>query len=88
MIACFMPSNDMLSGYQQENETIDSELLAFLQENSLATLTPNKIDVELPFNLHSFDCGAPDCYVTELSFTVLDSGPFVFPKTIEIWIKE
>ena len=45
-----------------------------------ANTTEDSIKVHLPFNLHTFDCGAPDCYTTEVSFRLTNKKPIVFPR--------
>lgn len=42
----------------------------------------DKIEFDLPFDLHSFDCGAPDCYSTTLNFAIPIKNPIEFPKQI------
>ena len=44
--------------------------------------TKDSIKVHLPFNLHTFDCGAPDCYTTEVSFRLTNEKPIVFPDSL------
>ncbi len=52
----------------------------------------NKIDdiikFELPFNLHGFDCGAPDCYSTNITFKISATEPIEFPKKINFKLLE
>ncbi|MEM1136736.1 MAG: hypothetical protein AAGI07_12940 [Bacteroidota bacterium] len=42
----------------------------------------------LPFNLHSFDCSAPDCYSTEISFHFRMDDELLFPKELPFTINE
>jgi hypothetical protein len=47
-----------------------------------------KIKFYLPFDLHGFDCGAPDCYSTTIIFTIPATNPVVFPKQISFTLLE
>ena len=44
----------------------------------------NYLKFVLPFNLHSLDCGAPDCYTTELTFKIVNNSPLKLPLKINI----
>ena len=50
-----------------------------------AKTTKDSIKVHLPFNLHTFDCGAPDCYTTEVSFRLTNEKPIVFPDSLPFY---
>ncbi|GJH40917.1 hypothetical protein RCZ04_14670 [Capnocytophaga sp. HP1101] len=50
-----------------------------------ASTTKDSIKVILPFNLHSFDCGAPDCYTTEVRFSLVKEKPIVFPEKLAFY---
>jgi hypothetical protein len=50
----------------------------------LVTNEKNFLKFELPFNLHSLDCGAPDCYTTELKFEIPNNSPLKLPNQIKI----
>jgi hypothetical protein len=58
---------------------------SFLQElylKDVATVEDNMVLVKLPFDLHYPDCGAPDGYTTEVSFSLRLEEPMVFPETL------
>lgn len=50
-----------------------------------AKTTKDSIKVHLPFNLHAFDCGAPDCYTTEVNFSLAKENPIIFPDSLPFW---
>lgn len=43
---------------------------------------------ELAFDLHALDCGAPDCYRTNISFKIPKGDSLIFPKTIAFKFSE
>lgn len=58
---------------------------SFLQEmyiRDVATVSNGNLIVEIPFNLHAPDCGAPDCYSTDVSFNFKLGDSLVFPKNL------
>ena len=70
------------------NENLKSSLLQELYLRGLVDQMDNKIKFKLPFDLHGFDCGAPDCYSTDLTFEINATEPIKFPKTIEVKLLE
>jgi hypothetical protein len=42
----------------------------------------NNVEVKIPFDLHGPDCGAPDCYSTELSFSFRIIDTLIFPAKL------
>ena len=46
------------------------------------------IKVEVPFDLHGLDCGAPDCYSTDVSFQFEAKAPFELPASIDVSVHE
>ncbi|TDG35630.1 hypothetical protein EZJ43_13505 [Pedobacter changchengzhani] len=52
------------------NENLKSSILQELYIRGLVNEEHGKIKFDLPFNLHGFDCGAPDCYSTDLKFEI------------------
>ena len=61
------------------NENLKSSLLQELYIRGLVYQESDKIYFELPFNLHGHDCGAPDCYSTDISFEFPFIEPIEFP---------
>lgn len=64
------------------NENIKASVLQELYIKGLVNQIQDSIVFELPFNLHSFDCGAPDCYTTDILFKIPASTPIEFPAKI------
>ena len=44
----------------------------------------SSIDFSFEFDLHSFDCGAPDCYTTYVKFSIPFSDSIIFPSILKI----
>lgn len=70
------------------NKNIKSSILQELYIRGLVHESNGKIKFELPFNLHSFDCGAPDCYSTDITFEIIANEPIEFPKIINFKLLE
>ena len=59
---------------------------SFLQEmyiRDVATISKDSVIVNIPFNLHGLDCGAPDCYSTDVSFCFKLGNKLIFPNNIK-----
>jgi hypothetical protein len=66
----------------------DNKILkeGFLQEmyiRNVATVANENLFISIPFNLHGPDCGAPDCYSTDISFSFKFGDTLIFPKKIQ-----
>jgi len=70
------------------NENLQSSLLAELYLKRLVSQQNNKILFQLPFNLHGLDCGAPDCYSTDIIFEIPSTEPIEFPENINLKLYE
>lgn len=70
------------------NNNLKSSILQELYIRGLVNQIDDKIKFQLPFDLHSFDCGAPDCYSTDISFEIPVKEPIEFPKKINYNILE
>lgn len=70
------------------NENLKSSILQELYIRGLVNQINDKITFEIPFNLHGFDCGAPDCYSTDITFEFIAKEPIEFPKTINFKLSE
>ncbi|MEH0156642.1 hypothetical protein V6R21_21110 [Limibacter armeniacum] len=71
------PNNNLKAGFLQE-----------FYIRGLVRQEGNKIVFELPFDLHSFDCGAPDCYLTDITFSIPATEPISFPQKVEFSLSE
>lgn len=70
------------------NENLKSSLLEELYLRGLVNQVGNQINFLLPFDLHSLDCGAPDCYSTDITFTIPAKKPVEFPNKIDFQLFE
>ena len=64
------------------DENLKNSLLAELYLRNLIHRNKEVIEFNLVFDLHGFDCGAPDCYSTTIKFNIPYVKPVSFPKTI------
>lgn len=85
-----------LSDWEQHQDFLRCKILkhkknrilkdSFLQEIYIRNLTEvynDSVFVTIPFNVHSNDCGAPDCYTTKVSFSLKLTSTLTFPKTMQ-----
>jgi len=70
------------------NENLKSSILQELYLRGLVIQENDKILFNLPFNLHGLDCGAPDCYSTDISFSIPSNEPVEFPDKIDFKLFE
>jgi hypothetical protein len=66
------------------NENLKSSLFQELYIRGLVVEENDEISLDLPFNLHGLDGGAPDCYSTDLSFKIPSNTPIEFPEKIDV----
>lgn len=70
------------------NENLKSSILQEFYIRRLVNQINEEIIFKLPFDLHGNDCGAPDCYSTDISFAIKTSEPVKFPKKIDFELFE
>jgi len=70
------------------NYNLKSSVLVELYIRGLVYQKENKIKFELPFDIHGFDCEAPDCYSTDITFEIPAKNPIVFPDEINFILHE
>ena len=70
------------------NKNLKSSLLQELYIRGLVAQENDEISFNLPFNLHGLDCGAPDCYSTDISFRIPSKEPIEFPDKIDFKLFE
>ena len=70
------------------NAELKASILQELYIRSAVNQVKDQFVFELPFDLHGFDCGAPDCYSTDLSFSIPATDPVRFPESITITLFE
>ena len=77
-------------------EKSDSSAAAFFQttpleklyQRGLVTLDSSKIIFDLPFDLHGWDCGAPDCYTTAIHFEWYTWANFMWSEAVHFTLHE
>ncbi|MBX2841592.1 MAG: hypothetical protein KTR26_07455 [Flammeovirgaceae bacterium] len=67
---------------QKDNEFLKSSILQELYLRNLVHQEKDSIHINIPFNLHEFDCSAPDCYTTHLKFSFKAEKKFQIPEHI------
>ncbi|UKN02449.1 hypothetical protein K6119_02800 [Paracrocinitomix mangrovi] len=72
----------------KESTALKESILQELYLRSNAEIEGDLVKVGIDFNLHGFDCGAPDCYSTSLSFSFPQSELKQMPDKIEVTISE
>lgn len=70
------------------SKSLKSSLLQELYIRGLVSQEENKISFILPFNLHGLDCGAPDCYSTNITFEIPATRPIEFPDEVNFKLHE
>jgi len=70
------------------NNSLKSSILEELYIRGLVYQKEDKIIFKLPFDLHGFDCGAPDCYSTDITFDIPAKEPIEFPDKINFKLFE
>lgn len=69
------------------NNLVNNSVLNMLKQDMWDKCL-DTIYFKLPFDLHSNDCGTPDCYITYLSFSLKISDNLKMPKTLIVNISE
>jgi len=70
------------------NESLKSSVLQELYIRGLVKEDYGKIHFYLPLNLHSLDCGAPDCYTTDIHFQLEAGAQLQFPPKVVFTLRE
>lgn len=65
------------------NEMLQHSFLQEFYARKVVSVSGDSITVKIPFNLHGADCGAPDCYTTEVRFGFRPGKEFNFPKRLK-----
>jgi len=73
--------NEILNG--KKNKILRESFLQEMYIRNVITISKDSLVVNIPFNLHGPDCGAPDCYSTDISFTFKLADIFIFPKNLQ-----
>lgn len=67
---------------QKENKVLKESFLQEMYIRNVVCASNDSLFATIPFNLHSFDCGAPDCYSTDVSFSFKLGDTLKFPKIL------
>lgn len=67
----------------KENKILKNSFLQEMYIRNVLTVSANSLFFKIPFNLHGADCGAPDCYVTDITFSFRFSDTLIFPQTLQ-----
>jgi len=67
---------------RKENKILKEGFLQEMYIRNVVTVSNENLFVTIPFNLHASDCGAPDCYSTDISFSFKLGDTLIFPKKI------
>ncbi len=73
--------NEVLKG--KKNNILKESFLQEMYIRNVVTISKDSLFVNIPFNVHGPDCGAPDCYSTDISFTFKLADTFKFPKNLQ-----
>ena len=65
---------------QKENEILKTSFLQEFYIRNVVYISNDSLHITIPFNLHSFDCGAPDCYSNDVSFSFKFGDALIFPE--------
>lgn len=66
----------------KESEILKKSFLHEIYLRNVVSISNDSLFFNIPFNLHGPDCGAPDCYSTEISFTFKLGDTLIFPKNL------
>lgn len=73
--------NEILTG--KKNKIVKESFLQEMYIRNVVTVVNDSILVNIPFDLHGLDCGAPDCYSTDVCFRFKLMDNFAFPKNVQ-----
>lgn len=72
--------NEILN--RKKNKLLKESFLQEMYIRNVATISNDSVYVNIPFDLHGPDCGAPDCYSTDIRFSFKLGDKLIFPKKI------
>lgn len=72
--------NEILNG--KKNEILKESFLQEMYIRNVATISSDSVTVNIPFNVHGPDCAAPDCYSTDIGFSLKLGDKLIFPEKI------
>ena len=73
---------------RKENEVLKNSILQEAYIKDIVWVNHDTLFFSIQFDLHGFDCGAPDCYSTDLNFKFKFSDSLRFPNKLPFTIHE
>jgi len=67
---------------RKENKILKESFLEEMYIRNVVSVSKDSLFVTIPFNLHGPDCGAPDCYSTDVSFGFKLGDTLRFPEKL------
>ena len=64
------------------NEVLKNSFLQEMYIRKVAKVSGDTVYIDIGFNLHGYDCGAPDCYTTDVSFNFPLGDSLIFPESL------
>ncbi|MGK2860371.1 MAG: hypothetical protein ACSLE0_00425 [Chitinophagaceae bacterium] len=68
---------------RKENRILKESFLQEMYIRNVVNVSKDSLFVDIPFNMHGPDCGAPDCYSTDVSFSFKLGSILVFPEKLQ-----
>lgn len=68
---------------KKKNKILKGSFLQEMYIRNIVDASRGSLFATIPFNLHGPDCGAPDCYSTDISFSFKLGNTVIFPKYIQ-----
>lgn len=68
---------------RKDNAILKNSFLQEMYIRDFVKVSQDVLFVDIPFNVHGPDCGAPDCYSTNISFNFKLNDSLIFPKNIQ-----
>lgn len=73
---------------KKENEILKNSVLQEAYIKNIVWVKHDTLYFSIQFDLHGFDCGAPDCYSTDLKFNLKFRDSLRFPNKLPFTIHE
>jgi hypothetical protein len=68
---------------QKDNKVLKESFLQEMYIRNAVTVSNDTVIIEIPFDLHGPDCGAPDCYSTAIRLSFKLQGKLIFPENVQ-----
>lgn len=72
----------------KNNRAFSNPFLEELYLRDLFSMKKDSVKFMIPFDSHSNDCGAPDCYVTQVEFVLAYSDSILLPDSLKITYRD